>query len=265
MGSLIVLHSPFLGGFSRYLRPMVYFFGLRRLEENKDMSMGKPDSWTFRITELGKIAGAFTTIVAALTLVWGFTLGPLGDLYDRFNETVEAADRLQQEQTTMQSQQQAILGTLADIVADQTTLLSRVERLESKRKADGRPAIRFDRRGHEITDVAIGGVATFTWRFYKLRECGRPTVDLAFRNGGGKIHRFENLSVLDKNGRGLIYETAPNRAQEISYTASVPTDEGVTAGRSYGWVTVGYPDGCPEVLPVTSPEVSFEILPEETQ
>lgn len=225
--------------------------------------MGKPDSWTYRITELGKISGAFTTIVAALVLIWGFTFGPAGELYSQFKETVEAADRLQQEQSTLQAQQQNILRDLAGIVTDQTALLSRVEKLETTRNEDGRPALRFDRSGHRISDTAIGGVAVFVWRFYKLRDCGRPTVDLAFRNGDGRIHRFENLSVLDVDGRGIIFETAPNRVQEISYTASIPRDEGVHAGRAHGWVTVSYPDACPRVVAVTSPEVAFEILPEE--
>ena len=224
--------------------------------------MGKPDSWTYRITELGKISGAFTTIIAALGLIWGFTFGPIGELYQKFNDTVEAADRLQQEQSTLQAQQQDILQRMTNIVEGQTTLLTRVEQLETKRNDDARPAIRFDRRGHSISDTAIGGVAVFVWRFYKLRDCGRPTVDLAFRNGEGRIHRFDSLSVLDPAGRGITFETAPNRVQEISYTARVPANEGVHTGRAHGWVTISYPDGCPRVDAVTSPEVSFQILPE---
>jgi hypothetical protein len=225
--------------------------------------MGKPDSWTYRITELGKVSGAFTTIIAALGLIWGFTFGPIGELYQRFNETVEAADKLQQEQSTLQSQQQNILQKMTNIVEGQTQLLTRVENLEQKRNDDARPAIRFDRSGHVISDTAIGGVAVFTWRFYKLRDCGRPVVDLAFRNGDGRIHRFDGISVIDAAGRGITFETAPNRVQEISYTARVPSDEGVHAGRAYGWVTISYPDACPRVDAVTSPEVSFRVLEEE--
>lgn len=227
--------------------------------------MGKPDSWTYRITELGKVSGAFTTIIAALGLIWGFTFGPIGEVYQRFNDTVEAADRLQQEQSTLQAQQQTILQKMTDIVEGQTQLLTRVEDLERKRNDDARPAIRFDRSGHTISDTAIGGVAVFVWRFYKLRDCGRPTVDLAFRNGAGRIHRFDNLSVVDHTGRGITFETAPNRVQEISYTAQIPRNEGVHEGRAYGWVTISYPDACPRVDAVTSPEVAFRILAEEEQ
>lgn len=226
------------------------------------MSMGRPDSWTYRITELGKVAGAFTTIAAALTLLWGITVGPLGQLYDRFNDTVEAANTLQREQSTLQAQQQDILSSLTDIVEDQTELLTRVKRLEDTRETDSRPALRFDRSGHTVSDTAIGGIAVFKWRFFKLRDCARPSVDLVFRNGEERLHRFENISVLDSSGRGITFETAPNRMQEIGYTALLPSDDGVIPGHGQAWVTVSYPESCPSVAPVTSPEVSFEILPE---
>lgn len=213
-----------------------------------------------RLVEWGKVAGAISAIVVCVGLVWGIMVGPIGDLWNRFDDVVESNERIQLAQADMQKGQQAILESITTLLATQARNVARIEALEAAKVQDGSPAIRFTPRGHTIEDGQPGSVVQITWQYFKLRDCGRPDIDLIFRNGGGRLHRFSSVSVLDQEGRGIASEPDPTMVQTISYTARIPGNEGVHPGRAAGWVRVTYPD-CPGVAPVTSPEVIFSILP----
>lgn len=140
--------------------------------------------------------------------------------------------------------------------------ITRLSVLENDRKADASPVMRFlqDPQQHNIGAGTPGSTVEMTWRFVKLRgDCGRPLVELYFRNGGGRIHRFRNASILDQYGRGIGFPKDTSVSQEVTYTAQIPKDENVRPGYAAGWNRISYPD-CPAVGPERSPDVPFEIL-----
>ena len=214
-----------------------------------------------RVVEWGKIAGAVSAIIVCSVSVWGLTFGPVRDAWVIITTAIETAQDLQKGQIEMNALQQATVTQLAGVVEQQTDLLARVEVLESGRRQDRSPAIQFMRNGSAITDAAPGGTVRITWAFLKLRDCGRPTIDLLFKNGGGRFHRFRDVSVLDDEGRGVAVDPDPTNPQTISYTARIPADDGVEPGIGFGFVRVSYPEACPDVASVKSPEVFFTILP----
>ncbi|GLT07979.1 hypothetical protein ACFQFQ_14535 [Sulfitobacter porphyrae] len=222
--------------------------------------MTEPKTVTEKIIDGGKIAGAISAMIALSIMIWGFTAGPVRDWLTRFEEGFEAQALMQQAQQEMQASQQGILADISAILLAQSRNVKRIEALESSKVQDASPVIRFTMHGHSIEDGGPGQVVQIKWQFFKMRDCGRPEIDLLFRNGGGRLHRFQNVSVLDTKGIGVASDPDPTMAQTISYTARIPDNEGVHAGRSFAWVRVGYPD-CPTVPAVTSPEVAFRILP----
>ncbi|OAN71541.1 hypothetical protein A8B82_04470 [Sulfitobacter sp. EhC04] len=221
--------------------------------------MTEPKTLTEKIIDGGKIAGAISAMMALSIMVWGFTAGPVRDWLAKFEQGFEAQQDMQQLQQEMQHSQQDILADISAILLAQSHNVKRIEALESAKTQDASPAIRFTMYGHSIEDGRPGQVVEIKWQFVKLRDCGRPEIDLLFRNGGGRLHRFQNVSVLDTEGIGVAADPDPSMAQTISYTARIPDNEGVHAGRSFAWVRVGYPE-CPTVPAVTSPEVAFRIL-----
>ncbi|MCB1343643.1 MAG: hypothetical protein KDK24_21755 [Pseudooceanicola sp.] len=163
-------------------------------------------------------------------------------------------------------------ATLATISDTQTTMArtledtaKRLATLEDRKRADASPVLEF-LNGSRISDGAPGDTVDITWSFLKLRDdCGRPRVNLYFRNGGGRVHRFRDISAVDAEGRGVGATRAhPSLPQSISYTAVIPDDEGVHPGRAVAWNNLSWPD-CPSVAAVTSPEVPFLILGRRAQ
>jgi hypothetical protein len=159
--------------------------------------------------------------------------------------------------------------TLAQVSAAQKSIsetmastAERIRKLELSREADASPVLEFTLYGSTIEDGPPGGTIEVVWSFIKLRDgCGKPEVELFFRNGGGRLHRFTNVSVLDDNGRGVGLDARP-RPQSLKYTVQIPADDGVLPGHGLGWNRITYPD-CPSVPPAISPEIPFTILERE--
>jgi len=212
------------------------------------------------IIETGKVAGAFTTVCGAAVLIYGMTIGPLGEIYTEIRSGMETNRKIQSEQQVIQAGQRDILSSITNVIAMQSQNVARIERLEAQRAENNSPVIRFTTRGHSVENGPPGGTVEIAWQFFKLRDCGQPAVDLMFRNGGGRLHRFENVSILDAAGRGVSSAPDPIMAQIIKYTARIPAEDGVLPGQGSAWVRVAYPD-CPTVRPEVSPEAQFTILP----
>lgn len=173
---------------------------------------------------------------------------------------------------------QPIIGWVKQIDANQELLLDltstnaasiaalniSMDQLTQTLKTTSDPAISFATHGNRISNGAIGGTVDLTWRFTKLRDCGRPRLAVFFRNGGNRVHRFQNVSIMGDTDRGVAVQPS-NSIQSISYTAEIPDNEGVQVTTNhdfaYGWVVIDYPDLCPTVPVVVSPEVPFQILP----
>lgn len=121
------------------------------------------------------------------------------------------------------------------------------------------PSWRWDPVDTTISDGEIGGLVQITATGYKLRDCGIPTVELYFVNGGGVFHRFTDASLLTPDGRGVALPVDPSRTQQVRYTARIPEGDGVTPGRAQGYISVTYPDACPFVEPATAGPLQFRI------
>ena len=163
-----------------------------------------------------------------------------------------------------------------EIIINLSTLNQRVEELTrtvdamDKRLSDADsigglssdPVIKFSGEGNFITDARPGQLVTFTIRSVKLRECGRAEVNAWFKNGIKVAHAFEDLSIVDDNGRSIRAPANLGEVLERSFTARVPNSEGVTPGIATGWLEISYPD-CPRVPVEISEGITFQILDED--
>lgn len=145
---------------------------------------------------------------------------------------------------------------LEDVVV---ALNNSVDLLSKRVTASLAPSWRFSRPDTHISDGYIGGRVLITAGGYKLRECGIPRVDLYFVNGNGTYHRFVDNSLLSDTNRGVAFNVDPGRVQTVRYTARIPANDDVKPGRAQGYISVTYPDGCPEVEEVVAGPLQFRI------
>jgi predicted house-cleaning noncanonical NTP pyrophosphatase (MazG superfamily) len=232
--------------------------------EKKEWTYGRIGKWA---SATASILGLAAMLYAAGAQIWQMQ-ADVQYLVDEMRrqqlqeqKRKDEAEKLQIKQQQMQDELQDILNSISSMIKVQSQNAQRIEAFEKQKAQDISPAIRFTQRGHGIEDGPPGGTVEITWQYVKLRDCGPPRIDLWLRNGGGRIHRFQNISVIDSQGRGIVSATDRFMSQSISYTARIPSDEGIETGRAAGWVVVRYPD-CPGVEPVTSPEVTFAITEE---
>jgi hypothetical protein len=199
-------------------------------------------------------ATTITAVAAAGTVIWGAVL------YLVSPRIVEWGEQLVLDTTeTLRNDLEANaahLERLDDVVV-------RMEEILEGSTYNPAPSWRFDPVDTTISDGYIGGDVTITASGYKLRDCGVPTVDLYFINGGGIYHRFAGASLLSPDGRGVALPVAPERLQRVTYTATIPSDDEVSAGRARGYISIVYPDGCPAVAPAVAGPLQFRILREE--
>ena len=202
-------------------------------------------------------ATTLTSITAALLVIWGGLLWLVEprlhewaddlverstqDIRDRLSDTDEAVERIA---SVIQSLERNVT-TLSEVAAQSTV-----------------PAWRFDPVETSISDGEIGELVKITSAGFKLRECGVPVIDVYFVNGGGVFHRFQDPSILSEDGRGVSLPTDPSRLQLITYTAKIPNQDGVSPGRGLGYISITYPDKCPNVAPSVAGPLQFRILPQ---
>lgn len=142
-------------------------------------------------------------------------------------------------------------------------MTERLNEVSSFSELTNEPVIKFSSEGNFITDAQIGGLVTFTIRMVKLRECGRAEINAWFKNGAKVAHAFQDLSIVDYNGKSSIrLPVDPGEVVERSFTARIPNSEGVTPGTAVGWVEVAYPD-CPRVPVEITDGIIFEILDDD--
>ncbi len=200
---------------------------------------------------------AATTVISvggALAILWGavvFVFGPrINDwAVDMIRETTVELRR-EVEETSRN------VADLGDIVGDLTSVVATMREDQAAQEA---PAWRWSRPDTSIGDGIVGGVIEIQAAGYKLRECGAPVVDLYFVNGNDLFHRFEDVSITGPDGRGVVLPVAPDRVQHVNFTARIPADEGVMMGRAQGYITVSYPDMCPNARAETIGPMQFRI------
>ena len=232
------------------------------------------------LSELADFLKRLGAVISGLGVVFGliwFLVSPRFDAYlDAYlAPVIEKADANSGaiEQLTNQIQiaaktQSNTAQALAQIAETQNKLaenmsgaMDRLAALEVRRKADAAPVIEFLQQGSSISNGAPGDTVVVRWSFLKLRsDCGRPHVDVFFRNGGGRVHRVREISAVDRSGRGTGAAPArPTIPQSITYTMVIPSDQGVSPGQAFGWNQISFPN-CPDVPEAISPEVPFQIL-----
>jgi hypothetical protein len=196
------------------------------------------------ITAVGAAAamlyGAFLWVVEPRAIEWTTAIAKEAseDVRTSLNSTLGQVDRLD-----------TLIQELEDTVA-------RLDEASTQARA---PSWRFSRPDTSISDGVIGGFVTIQSGGNKLRDCGVPTVDLYFINGEGIYHRFTDATVLTEDGRGVAFPVDPGRVQVISYRARIPADDGVQPGRAVGFISITYPDACPQVEPAVAGPLQFRI------
>ncbi|WP_406870443.1 hypothetical protein ABEB22_12520 [Thioclava sp. 'Guangxiensis'] len=165
---------------------------------------------------------------------------------------------IEQQQSTIAT----ISSTQAQVADTVNKVVERIASLEKAKERDSTPPIRFATSGNSVTAGRIGGLVFHEWRFQKLHDCGTPRSRSYFRNGGGRVHLFENKSNSDDNG-WTVPMPVEDGWQVSRFSARIPSDDGVEPtgeGMAFAFNIVDWPEKCPNVPPMTSPEVPFRIL-----
>lgn len=233
---------------------------------------------------LGRIAKRGRDLIVVATLLG--MIGGLGWLvtgnvfFQKQLSSAAGVDRLRVDLTkTIDAQTASIVALTAQInqlladsaarseeaSAERDAVSARLDKLEAAVSfdTDASPAIRFLSSGNRITDGRIGGTVRITYRFVKLRDCGKSRPDDILMDVNGVVAHFDDVSILDDEGRGLATPVDADAVAEITYTARIPSNAGLTPGLAQGWVNVLYDhDKCPALGTVTGPRIPFNILPE---
>lgn len=199
-------------------------------------------------------ATTLSSITAALLIIWG---GLVWLVEPRFYEWAQSIVDASTETLASDLERSTEHLDRLDMVVER--LEENVSRLSETAAQSTAASWRFDPVETAISDGPIGGFVTIRAAGFKLRDCGVPTVDLYFVNGGGVYHRFVEASVLSSGGRGIALPVMPTRLQSLTYTARIPTDDGVSPGRALGYISITYPDACPAVEPAVAGPLQFRI------
>lgn len=203
------------------------------------------------------IRTAATTIVstaAAGSILWGVLTWLVAPRVDEWaHDLVDKATLDLQQQTGANASNIDKLDKAVDKMGEAISVLS--DQLASGQE----PAWVFIHGATSVGDGKIGSPVSIVAVGRKLRECGVPRVDLYFIDAAGNFHRFSRPSVLSPDGRGIVLPVRPDENQTVSYTAIIPDDEHVTPGRAQAFISLTYPDGCPNVREAVAGPLQFRI------
>jgi hypothetical protein len=138
-------------------------------------------------------------------------------------------------------------------------ILDKVQTLETGESYGAGAVFEFTVDGNEVTDGGIGQLVVFDISYTQNRNCGRPFIIAAFRNGNNIIHTFKDLSIVDQNGRGLTSPVSDGQILHRRFTARIPEDSGVQKGDAVAWLEFGPFPSCPNALTIYSPRMPFNI------
>jgi hypothetical protein len=204
----------------------------------------------------------FTAAGAALIMAYQGAQWFLGQAETWAESLVEETTEDWRQQTESTSDAVSNLhGLVGDLSLTVESLSDSVNRIAETQTAQSAPAWRWEPPAVQISDGEIGGFVAVQAAGYKLRECGAPALDLYFINGGNLFHRFADVSIINDNGRAITLPTDPDRVQVVNFTARIPGDDGVQPGRAQAYMTVTYPDLCPNVRAETFGPIQFRITP----
>lgn len=189
---------------------------------------------------------------------------------DAMAQALGKIEQTQAAQADTQRQQQQTIATISDTqsrTADTlNAVVERIAVLERTGRDDRTAPARFAEEGNAISNARIGDFVTFTVRYIKTRDCGRPISVAYFRNGGGIIHAFQNASTTAADGRASAGPVS-SEVQTARFVARIPENEGVrptsgggSDGYATGWILMSWPN-CPNAPEVRSPLMPFQILP----
>lgn len=149
-------------------------------------------------------------------------------------------------------------------------LTDRLHKLEDALKVDqsAEPAVRYMDFGNSVTalqpgaPIRIGELVRITWHLIKLKDCGRPTLADFILDQHGVRAQLTDVSSRDAEGHGANFQPDPQTMREITYTARIPGDKGLTAGGAQITINASFDKMvCPRVNPVESKPTYFELSP----
>ncbi|SFN63066.1 hypothetical protein SAMN05216224_10866 [Thioclava dalianensis] len=234
-------------------------------------------------TKEGWVAFArnITAVVTASTLLvtsFWYLAGPrikadLGELItEQMGLSADDLEQIQASQESIRNSIQSQQNTIATIsktqaqVADTVKkVVDRLAALEEAKRVEGTPPILFSARGNSVTNGVVGGVVRQTWMIKKLRDCGRPRSRAYFINGNSITHVFRDKSTTDREGYGVSLDISTD-FQPVRFSARIPANEDVQPtgdGVALAYLIVDWPERCPNVPPMRSPDVPFRILPKQ--
>jgi len=213
---------------------------------------------------------AVTTMVATGTLI-GMMWAGANTLLSGFEAWVvarldvaleEHREQLDRTEVNLQRLEDAILSqrsTTAQLGDNVEALQADLTALAAKEANKRTPAWVFDDAKTNVSDGSIGGIVFIKATGKKLRECGRPIVGVYFINGNSVIHSFEDVSITDNQGRGVSFPPDPDKEITIRYTAVIPKDDNVSAGRANAFIELDYTATCPSAPISRTSAMQFRI------
>ena len=223
--------------------------------------MKKPNVGPQTAGFIRNVAATLTATGFVVTLGW-WALGP------RIEVEVRAwlADSVGVSAEIIQSQQASIaeMGeTLVNLTSTTRKLSEEVAQMQDDRIERTTPPVQFSAKGNSVSTGRIGGVVYQSWLIRKERDCGIPRSRAYFVNGGGRTHLFRDKSNADEAGY-VAPLLVDGDWQRVSFSARIPDNEGVQptsdADLASAFLVVDWPEKCPNVPPLRSPEVPFRIL-----
>jgi hypothetical protein len=240
------------------------------------------DSWLTKLGQHSRDTASIVLLVVSLSGVWwvlknntvfqkgvadiaGVTelklevAGLRQAIEDSTKQTVMLGDQLQR-YTEDSIERSRVASQERDAVAQR---VARMERTLNTNQ-DTLPAIKYSEFGNRIEalspgePIRIGDYVRLTWRLVKMRECGEATARDFIVDVNGVTAQLVGVSTRDQQGRGLVLPPDPNAVREITYTARIPKDAGLSPGVASVWIAIRYdPNACPKAASLESPRISF--------
>lgn len=139
------------------------------------------------------------------------------------------------------------------------TLIDKVNNLETGENYSSAPVLEFTIDGNEVSDGDIGDLIVFDISYIQFRNCGRPSIVAAFRNGNNIVHVFQDISIISQDGRSLSSPPSEGQILRRRFTARIPANSGVKQGDAVAWLEFGPFPACQNAPTVYSPRMPFRI------
>ena len=195
--------------------------------------------------------GALVWLLANMVIYWP----PARAVVAEMAGTPEIAESLSDVNLSLA----VVAANIRDATARQAAMTERLAGVEAMQIQSGEPVAEIERA--ETDDGYIGQFVKMAMKVKRLRsDCGSPRIRASFHDGEGFFHHFTDVSGRDDTGRGVALP-ADNAFHTVFFSARIPPDRNVHAGRGNAEVVAWNYDDCETAPAVSSGLMPFTIHP----